>query len=203
METEIKKVYVGKNGHDVYVHAAKEGYPLPLEPSLKVYSHSPTGFAWGYLGSGAAQLALALLLDATDGDEEAASQYHQLYKEEVIANIPGDAPFVLNDSVILAWLEQKGCKQLSIVICRSGKPPIDSPPGTSTDVCAKCQTEICIAPSTKRFIASGARVRLMCNDCGNKQMNENPFEFRGFLSDAIPEVVERLRQMHFRETHSN
>ena len=29
-----------------------DGEPLPLEPSLLVVSHSPTGFEWGYLGTG-------------------------------------------------------------------------------------------------------------------------------------------------------
>ncbi len=33
--------------------------PLPLR--LDIYNHSPTGFEWGYLGSGPAQLSLALL----------------------------------------------------------------------------------------------------------------------------------------------
>src|SRR5467141_965015 len=36
-------------------------YPLPLH--LEARNHSPTGFAWGYGGSGPAQLALALLID--------------------------------------------------------------------------------------------------------------------------------------------
>ena len=32
-------------------------------PSQAVRNHSPTGFAWGYGGSGPAQLALAILID--------------------------------------------------------------------------------------------------------------------------------------------
>lgn len=40
--------------------------PLPLH--LDVRDHSPTGFAWGYGGSGPAQLALALLIDATGNE---------------------------------------------------------------------------------------------------------------------------------------
>jgi hypothetical protein len=35
------------------------------ERSLVVRNHSPTRFAWGYGGSGPAQLALALLLEIT------------------------------------------------------------------------------------------------------------------------------------------
>ena len=33
----------------------------PLDPRLDLCSHSPSGFEWGYGGSGPAQLALALL----------------------------------------------------------------------------------------------------------------------------------------------
>jgi len=44
----------------------REGYAVivtvdgvPLNPRLDLYNHSPTGFEWGYGGSGPAQLALA------------------------------------------------------------------------------------------------------------------------------------------------
>jgi len=37
---------------------------LDPKPSQMLYNHSPDGFEWGYAGSGPAQLALAILLDA-------------------------------------------------------------------------------------------------------------------------------------------
>ena len=43
-----------------------DGDPLDWRASLAVRSHSPTGPAWGYGGSGPAQLALAILLAVTD-----------------------------------------------------------------------------------------------------------------------------------------
>ena len=55
----------------------KQSRPLPLH--LGVRNHSPTGFAWGYGGSGPAQLALALLIDAT-GDQDLALRHHQDFK---------------------------------------------------------------------------------------------------------------------------
>ena len=55
--------------------------------SLAVRNHSPSGFAWGYLGSGPAQLALALLLRAT-GRERAEREY-QAFKQDVVAGWPG------------------------------------------------------------------------------------------------------------------
>ena len=42
------------------------GDRLNRSESLAVARHSPNGFGWGYGGSGPAQLALAILLRATD-----------------------------------------------------------------------------------------------------------------------------------------
>lgn len=39
------------------------GKKLSPRKSLKYYNHSPTGFNWGYGGSGPAQLALAICLE--------------------------------------------------------------------------------------------------------------------------------------------
>ena len=48
------------------VLATVDGTPLNRRSSLAVRNHSPTGSAWGYGGSGSAQLALAILLAVTD-----------------------------------------------------------------------------------------------------------------------------------------
>ena len=58
-----------------------------LRPRLDLYNHSPTGFEWGYGGSGPAQLALALLAD-TLGDGERAVRLHQFFKRRVVADLP-------------------------------------------------------------------------------------------------------------------
>ena len=42
---------------------------VPLDPRPDLRNHSPTGFEWGYGGSGPAELALALLADHFDDDE--------------------------------------------------------------------------------------------------------------------------------------
>lgn len=65
-----------KRGHAV------ERTDLPLH--LEVREHSPTGFAWGYGGSGPAQLALALLIDAL-GDREMAERHYQEFKRAHVA----------------------------------------------------------------------------------------------------------------------
>lgn len=56
----------------------------PLPDCLKIRNHSPSGFAWGYGGSGPAQLALALLVDAL-GDVELAETHYQDFKFELVA----------------------------------------------------------------------------------------------------------------------
>src|SRR5262249_44342873 len=58
----------------------------PLDPRFDLRNHSPTGFEWGYGGSGPAQLALALLADHLENDEEAVSVY-QDFKQAVVANL--------------------------------------------------------------------------------------------------------------------
>jgi len=57
--------------------ATTSSRPLPLH--LELRNHSPTGFAWGYGGSGPAQLALAILVDAT-GEQGLAVRHHKEFK---------------------------------------------------------------------------------------------------------------------------
>lgn len=72
----------------------REGYAVlvtvngrPLNPRLDLWNHSPSGFEWGYGGSGPAQLALALLADHL-GDDRQALDLYQRFKWAVIAELP-------------------------------------------------------------------------------------------------------------------
>ena len=76
------------------------GNPLDPVPSLALRNHSPTGFAWGYGGSGPAQLALALLLHITD--KEMALEHYQSFKWEVAEGL--DLNFRLRIADVAAWL---------------------------------------------------------------------------------------------------
>jgi hypothetical protein len=58
----------------------------PLDPRFDLWNHSPTGFEWGYGGSGPAQLALALLADHL-GDDEQAIALHQDFKWAVVTKL--------------------------------------------------------------------------------------------------------------------
>jgi hypothetical protein len=59
----------------------------PLNPRLDLRNHSPTGFEWGYGGSGPAQLALAVLVDHLANDDEALNLYQE-FKRVVVAGLP-------------------------------------------------------------------------------------------------------------------
>ena len=63
--------------------------------------HSAHGFGWGDGRSGAAQLALALLMHATDRTNAVA--HYQAFKWEVIACLP-QADFTLALSMVRDWL---------------------------------------------------------------------------------------------------
>ena len=79
------KTYEGRRqGYAVIVTV--DGHPL--NPRLDLWNHSPTGFEWGYGGSGPAQLALAILADHCKDDERALN-FHQRFKWAVIAELPG------------------------------------------------------------------------------------------------------------------
>jgi hypothetical protein len=64
-----------------------DGEPLFSGRARRLFNHSPDGFAWGYGGSGPAQLALAVLLQAGLDDGEAVA-LHQRFKADHIATLP-------------------------------------------------------------------------------------------------------------------
>jgi len=85
-----------------------DGTPLPLH--LEVYDHSPTGFEWGFGGSGPAQLALAILVDHLGNVEEARSLY-QRFKWRVIAVLPRDKPWTLSPDEIALHISRISLKE--------------------------------------------------------------------------------------------
>ena len=100
-----QKVTVKEVSRLVGSDIAKVGeYELPLEPSLKLYSHSPDGFNWGEQGSGCAQLALAILLDLT-GEPKLSVRLHQEFKRHLIAT--SSKRLILTEPDIRRWLRVK------------------------------------------------------------------------------------------------
>ncbi|MBI3408191.1 MAG: hypothetical protein HY040_07530 [Planctomycetes bacterium] len=74
---------------DVIDAGNPNGGGYALDPRQDLRNHSPTGYEWGYSGSGPAQLALALLADAL-GDDEKAQRHYQDFKFKVVARLPHD-----------------------------------------------------------------------------------------------------------------
>jgi Family of unknown function (DUF6166) len=104
------KVYCGtrtKSGTTVTVE--EHGETRPLNPRFDLRNHSPTGFEWGYGGSGPAQLALALAADVLGDDEKAQDIYQQL-KFKLVGGLPDQGWNLTEDrirSVIDAVLAKK------------------------------------------------------------------------------------------------
>lgn len=104
------KVVVGQAGGSV-----RSNLPLRLD----LMRRSPTGFEWGYSGSGPAQLALAIMADhlehfpedielakravprygAEDGPDEFAIRIHQRFKVACVAQLPKGSWTLTSDGV--------------------------------------------------------------------------------------------------------
>lgn len=69
----------------------------------KICYHSPTGFEWGYGGSGPAELALNILYLFLDFPR--AWKLHQLFKWQVISNIPKWGGKI-KVSIIKKWIKE-------------------------------------------------------------------------------------------------
>lgn len=82
------KVYHGRQSeHGCAVDVEEDGERYVLHPRLDLRNHSPTGLAWGYSGSGPAQLALALAADVL-GDDDKAQEIYQHLKFKLVARLP-------------------------------------------------------------------------------------------------------------------
>jgi hypothetical protein len=103
------KLYIGKvRDSDWNVFVLDENDPEAsgrLDPGYRYVNHSPDGFAWGYGGSGPAQLAFALLLDVTGNIDRALAAY-QDYKWQVIAKLPIDQNFQLTEAEVMVALQR-------------------------------------------------------------------------------------------------
>jgi hypothetical protein len=95
--------YRAANG-DAVVRRIRRGRIIALPLRLDLDNHSPTGFEWGYGGSGPAQLALAILADALE-DDGRAQKLHQQFKWTVIAGLAQDAPWRMSAEAVLASVQ--------------------------------------------------------------------------------------------------
>ena len=83
-----------------------DGQPMALPPLRPDEArHSPTGFNWGYHGSGPAELARAILV-AVLPDEPAARHpgCYQRFKAEIVGEMSRE--WLMSDGAVLAWFGQ-------------------------------------------------------------------------------------------------
>lgn len=70
----------------------------------RIKRHSPTGYEWGYGGSGPAELALNILLAVT-GDEALAARLYQEFKRDFLTHMPHEGGVITREA-IFEWLKR-------------------------------------------------------------------------------------------------
>ena len=94
----------GMGVFDVHLERGIDGFPI-VNVSHSIVHHSPTGFEWGYGGSGPADLALNIL-SAMIGQEAAQETgLYQKFKWDFIAHMPNEGG-IIREEEIERWLEE-------------------------------------------------------------------------------------------------
>jgi hypothetical protein len=96
-------MYRGIAGKDQWFTVYRQSTQLSPRRSQRLRNHSPTGFAWGYGGSGPAQLALALLLDVTH-NETLSLELYQQFKREIVCTWASDRNWEMDGEAIFRWV---------------------------------------------------------------------------------------------------
>lgn len=97
MKTSIVSFIGRRRNHATLVEVVEGARSRDLPLHLAVRNHSPCGFEWGYLGSGPAQLALAMCVELVG--TERAQRVYQTIKEQLIAPLAGDDWSLSGDDV--------------------------------------------------------------------------------------------------------
>lgn len=125
------------------------GKPLELGQSLKYANHSPSGFSWGYAGSGPAQLSLAIMMEML-GDPKTwitqSGHHYQNFKDDIIAKLPQEPCFVELD--FWGWFHGKKDYHIKVTQLGMNEPTHrdQSAPQCSkgwADRCAKSRGQSC------------------------------------------------------------
>jgi hypothetical protein len=88
---------------DIVMSRDPDGVPVVnIEQTHEL--HSPTGFEWGYGGSGPADLALNIL--ARYVDTATAHQFHQSFKADFVSAMPREGG-IISGARIREWLAVK------------------------------------------------------------------------------------------------
>jgi len=119
------------------------------EPLKHIVRHSPTGFSWGYAGSGPADLARSILADYlglrplevrsgfySPGDiPEIDGGLYQKFKFAIVAHLTMSEPWIIEGEVVGAFLRANPPRQ----VCPKHREPIT--PGDPLGYCIGCDDE--------------------------------------------------------------
>ncbi|MGH2331772.1 DUF6166 domain-containing protein [Thermoanaerobacter mathranii] len=99
------KTYKGRRNHNGIEVTVLDTNTNEETPLTHIVKHSPTGFEWGYGGSGPADLALSILADTVG--YKTAQNFYQIFKWEIVANFPYEE-WQITEEEIKEFLKQKG-----------------------------------------------------------------------------------------------
>lgn len=97
-----------QGGEAFWFRVTRDDREFHATRSIAIRYHSPTGFAWGYGGSGPTQLALAILLEETD--MFTAIEFYPQFTRQVIAKF-AESGFTLTSSEVEQWLGANARKE--------------------------------------------------------------------------------------------
>ncbi len=106
---EMDCIYVGTRDGDsapLVTCEYGDGTVELLDPRLDLANHSPTGFEWGYGGSGPTQLALAIVAHVAGDGHDMRNYLVSEFKVRFVQRIPRDAPsWVLSAKTVWEWVQ--------------------------------------------------------------------------------------------------
>ena len=133
-----------------------------LPPRLDLWNHSPAGLEWGYLGSGPAHLALAILADCT-GDDIYAKAMHQRFKMDCIGSLPREG-WIHPEENIQAWVKAH-------TLAAEDRRRFMTAEELDQDQVESSSSACCGAPQKYRSSRESGRYQAFsrCSECGAEQ----------------------------------
>lgn len=104
----MPRAYIGVYSDGEYTVYGPDGGKL--DPRHDLFNHSPTGFSWGYSGSGPSQLALAILANHLE-DKERIFRLYIPFRDTVIAHFQQKGDWSLTEEQIDRAIEHIEDKQ--------------------------------------------------------------------------------------------
>lgn len=97
----------------VLVEISDKNKIIKTEPLNHIVRHSPTGFEWGYMGSGPSDLSLSILVDylsrtrdlSCEDSKKIVKNLYILFKEEKVSKFP-EFSWEINDNEIENFLSE-------------------------------------------------------------------------------------------------